>query len=1052
MINRLKITPKLTLILILFSIFLVAAIGLVNYISRRALLERDALVNVSAIAIEKEAALTGWLAEQRDLVATIAADPDMTTLMSRLLAAEPGSALEQSVKNELFNQLHPWSQGTGHLIGLLIMHPVTGEVLVASNSHEEGKFKEQFPYFLEGAKGPYVQTAYWSMELQSEAMTASAPVYSIDGRLLGVLAGRLNMEDLSQIIQRRAGLHQTDDAFLVNASSLFVTQPRLQSDKAVLRVGVHSEAARQCLTGKSGSIMAADYRGIPAIIAFRWLPQYKLCLISKLDQTEALLPLNELIRLIGLVSGLAILAGSGVAFLLARKITGPVHAIQTATMQFASGNLKVRLQGNAKDEIGDLEREFNQMADSLALKEASLQEYAGELEQKVNERTMALKVSEEHYRLLFNQILYGFSLHEVICDDNGQPYDYRFLEVNPAFEQLTGLQASAIIGRTVLEVLPDTESYWIEQYGRVALTGEPIQFENYAQAFGKYYDVTAYCPKLGQFAVIFMDVTERKRTEKALLQSEEQFRELIEQAADGIFISDRSGKYVVVNSKGCSMLGYSLEELLEKNLSDLLPAEDKGKNPPRLEDLRAGKVIISERRMVCKDGSILPVEISGKMLADGRFQGIVRDITDRKRSEDALKNYSRRLAVINRLDHVISSSLNLDTVYDAFVIEMKELAAFDRTAIVLFDDGCENWQILRQWTLGEPAFLPIEWHSIRGLALEWVVQHQQAYLEETLGEKTEWPEHQGLRREGLQSRVLLPLIIQGKVIGLLTLASRKPKAYLQNDLELLQTLADQLAIAVQNANLYEQAQLTAEELEQRVQARTAQLEKANKDLESFSYSVSHDLRAPLRAINGFAQILTEFHKENLDDEGKHYLDNVVEASNRMGVLIDDLLQYSRVGRASVHRQPVSLDDLFARILGDLSTRIAETGAIVDLPPAEKMPRILSDQTILGQIFSNIIGNALVYHRPHVSPIIRVTYQVDVDHHLFGISDNGIGIPAEHLDKIFNVFQRLHSPEDYPGTGIGLAIVKKSAELLSGQVWAESTVGAGSTFWIQIPKE
>jgi signal transduction histidine kinase len=428
------------------------------------------------------------------------------------------------------------------------------------------------------------------------------------------------------------------------------------------------------------------------------------------------------------------------------------------------------------------------------------------------------------------------------------------------------------------------------------------------------------------------------------------------------------------------------------------------------------------------------------------------DVTERKQADEIIRHYSERLAIINRLDHVISSSLDIGSVYDAFVLEMKALVKYERTAIILLDEEGENWQIMRQWTEGKPAFQPSKWYPIQGTAVGWVMEHQQAYLEETLGDQIKWQEHEGLRKEGIQCRVLLPLIIQGKVTGLLTLASRQPKVYQQSDLELLQTLADQLAIALQNANLYAQARLTATELEQRVQARTSQLEMANKDLESFSYSVSHDLRAPLRAINGFAQILARRHRECLDEEGQHYMDNVVEASTRMGILIDDLLQYSRVGRSSVRRQAVSLDDLFAQIIGDLSSRISETQAVIELPPAGMMPGILSDPTILGQIFTNIIENALTYYRPNVPPFIRLTYQVEAGHHLFEIADNGIGIPAEYLEKIFNVFQRLHTIEEYPGTGIGLAIVKKSADLLGGRVWAGSTEGCGSTFWIQIPKE
>ena len=192
----------------------------------------------------------------------------------------------------------------------------------------------------------------------------------------------------------------------------------------------------------------------------------------------------------------------------------------------------------------------------------------------------------------------------------------------------------------------------------------------------------------------------------------------------------------------------------------------------------------------------------------------------------------------------------------------------------------------------------------------------------------------------------------------------------------------------------------------------------------------------MRAINGFAQILARRHRADLDEEGQHYLDNVVEASSRMGTLIDDLLQYLRIGRSGVHLRTVRLEELFAQILGDLSPRITETQAEVHLPPPESMASIQSDATILSQIFTNIIDNALTFHRAGVPPAIHITFQSEADHFLFGIADNGIGIPAEYLEKIFNVFQRLHTSEEYPGTGIGLAIVKKSAGLLDGRVSAE----------------
>ncbi|MEW5720570.1 MAG: ATP-binding protein, partial [Chloroflexota bacterium] len=240
-----------------------------------------------------------------------------------------------------------------------------------------------------------------------------------------------------------------------------------------------------------------------------------------------------------------------------------------------------------------------------------------------------------------------------------------------------------------------------------------------------------------------------------------------------------------------------------------------------------------------------------------------------------------------------------------------------------------------------------------------------------------------------------------------------------------------------------------QELEQRVVERTAQLQAANKELESFSYSVSHDLRAPLRAISGFAEIVARRHRANLNEEGKHYVDNIVQASARMGQLIDDLLQYSRLGRAGVRRDPIALRDVFTPLASDLAARLKEIGGTLTI--SDDLPAVTGDRTLLSQIFSNLLENAITYRKADTPAQINVSWQGEDKSVIIRVSDNGIGIPPEHHEKIFNVFQRLHSEEEYPGTGIGLATVKKSVELLGGRVWVESEIGKGSTFFVKLPK-
>jgi len=239
-----------------------------------------------------------------------------------------------------------------------------------------------------------------------------------------------------------------------------------------------------------------------------------------------------------------------------------------------------------------------------------------------------------------------------------------------------------------------------------------------------------------------------------------------------------------------------------------------------------------------------------------------------------------------------------------------------------------------------------------------------------------------------------------------------------------------------------------ETLEDRVADRTAQLVGINNELESFSYSISHDLRAPLRAIYGFSEIIATRHRESLNEEGRQYMDYIVEACIRMEHLINDLLHYSRLGRKAPDMRPVSIGDIISDVYMDFKQKLENVGA--EFVKDENLPVIMGDESLLRQIFTNLIENAITYRRKDVSLIIRIDYEHTETSHILKVSDNGIGIPKEYSEKIFKIFQRLHNEEDYPGTGIGLATVRKAVEKINGTVSVESVEGKGSTFIINFP--
>lgn len=400
-----SLIPKLTFIFVTFATGLLISVSALAYYSGRVALESATTAELVSTAVEKEAALRAWFKDQQLKMTALAASPNLNAKVAALAAAEPGSAAASSAHGRLVQELRDWVDPGQQYLALLVIEPETGRVLAATNPAEEGQLHADQPYFSKGREGPYVTNVYYSPVLNAPAVTAAAPLRLTDGRRVAVLAGRLNLEELNTIISRRTGLHQTDDALVVNASSIFVTQPRFLPDPVVLKQGADTLPIRRCLTRTSGVISANDYRDVPVMAAYRWLPEHELCLIVKLEQAEALAPIRAFGWTILLVGGLALAAASALGVMLARTITRPILALQVGAVRLSQGERQVRLPETAGDELGHLAREFNTMAATLAEQETQLRRYTDELEGRVRERTAALQASEQQVRRKLESIL-----------------------------------------------------------------------------------------------------------------------------------------------------------------------------------------------------------------------------------------------------------------------------------------------------------------------------------------------------------------------------------------------------------------------------------------------------------------------------------------------------------------------------------------------------------------------------------------------------------------------------------------------------------------------
>lgn len=464
-----------------------------------------------------------------------------------------------------------------------------------------------------------------------------------------------------------------------------------------------------------------------------------------------------------------------------RLISQPIRSITQVMRQLASGDLSVKVGDlNRRDEIGAMAKAVEVFRNN-ALEKVRLDK--------------ELHASEDRFRLLFTQMLEGFALHEIICDDKGNPVDYRFVEANQAFEKLTGLPAREIIGKTIRQVLPDTEQDSIDKYGQVALTGQSIVFERYARELDRHYTVHAYCPQRGQFAVISEDITERKRQETQILAARA-----------------------------------ALQRLLAE--------------------------------------------------ADQSRRALLSVVEDQKIAEEQ----------INKL----------------------------------------------------------------------------------------------------------------------------------------------------NA-----------ELEQRIIERTAQLQAANKELEAFAYSVSHDLRSPLRAVDGFSRILLEEYEDKLDAEGKRLLNVVRTNTQRMDQLITDLLTLSRITRGEMQFSRIDMTALVHTVYHEIAS--SETQGAISFSVAH-LPDAFGDPTLLRQAWSNLLSNATKYTMPKTERRIEIGSYAEDGMNVYFVKDNGVGFDPAYTHKLFGVFQRLHTTAEFEGNGVGLAIVQRIIHRHGGRVWAEGQVNQGATFYFALPQK
>lgn len=473
-----------------------------------------------------------------------------------------------------------------------------------------------------------------------------------------------------------------------------------------------------------------------------------------------------------------------------------------------------------------------------------------------------------------------------------------------------------------------------------------------------------------------------------------------------VAITDPRGKITYVNDKFCAISGYSRDELLGQDHRIVNSAYHPKEFIRQLwGTIAQGKVWHGEIKNKAKNGGYYWVDttIVPFLNAEGKprqYVAIRTDITERKMAREAQE---RLAAIVNSSDDAIIGKTLEGVITDwnpgaEKLLGYTAAEAIGRPITLIFppERMAEEAGILRQISGGGS------------------VKHYQTVRVCKDG-----------RRVNVSVTVSPILNQQGQVIG----ASK--------------ILRD---ITEQKRAEEEISRLNAE-LEARVARRTAELEAANKELEAFSYSVSHDLRAPLRAINGFAGIVLEDFSSQLPEEGRQYLERVRKGGQRMGELIDDLLAFARLSRQTLEHQSVETNRLVREALEELNPRTQ--GRAIELRVGE-LPGCRGDRSLLKQVWVNLLSNALKYSRVRSPAVVEVGAERAGNETVYFVRDNGVGFDMQYATKLFGVFQRLHRAEDFEGTGVGLAIVQRVIHRHGGRVWAHSQPDHGATFYFTIP--
>ena len=652
----------------------------------------------------------------------------------------------------------------------------------------------------------------------------------------------------------------------------------------------------------------------------------------------------------------------------------------------------------------------------------------------------ALKESEARYRTIFENTGIAFMLIEE---------DMTISLINEEVEKTFGFLKGEVEGKKKWTdfVASDDDLKRMKMYHQIRRENPESAPKEYEfHAVNKEGDIknilvtVSMIPGSKMSISSFLDITDRKKVENALKNSREEFKTLIENSPLGITRFDRNLRYVFINSAGANIMGFPQEKYIGKTYNEIgTPEELLSTVEPLLKRIfKTGKPENFEFTIPGPEGlkyyesrNIPEFDENGNVKS---VLAVAADITQQKKAQDVLKEAhdTLELKVRERTKELKKSNKQLKK-------EIEER----KNAEEALKESEERFKILFEYA-PDPYFLTdMEGNFLGGnKAAERLINFKK---EEIIG----------------KNLLELGLLTGDQVTNALDLLSRNIEGFATGPEEFILTRKDGKKIPVEITGY--PIEIRGQKLvlgmardiserkksEEKLKETIHELKRSNDELQQFAYITSHDLQEPLRTIASFTQLLERRYKNKLDADADEFIDFIVDAATRMKEMIQGLLDYSRIGTRGGEFNFTDIEEVLTTVLSNLHAAIMESGAKITY---DKLPSVIADRNQLIQVFQNLISNAIKFKREGVAPEIHISAikNEKKEEFIFSVSDNGIGLEHQYKDKIFEVFKRLHTIDEYKGAGIGLAISKKIIERHGGRIWVESELGNGSTFYFTLP--